>query len=344
MIFRYLTLLIVAYCCVIPCNLHAQTIKSNIVFEDNFEQINRIPDIEKWSLCGNNTSNWAKYLSESNDQAFIENGTLIITAEKVGGVYKTGGIQTKGKFDFKHGKVEVNAKLIMAKGAWPAIWMMPTDGTGGWPTCGEIDIMEQLNHDSYIYQTIHNHYKNDLGFTTPMPTKTAYYNVNEFNTYAIDWSDEKIIFSVNGIVSFTYPNLHLTNEETMKQWPYNKPFYLILNCALGGAGTWPGIITDSELPARMVVDWVKVTQEEFTDVEQGTTLPLQISMNNGKLKILNSVNDSQMKIFNTDGQLLHSFTLNGLNCSLNLPLPDKLLIVQIGNPNGIRDTFKIFNN
>ena len=47
----------------------------------------------------------------------------------------------------------------------------------------------------------------------------------------------------------------------MKQWPYNKPFYLILNCALGGAGTWPGIITDSELPARMVVDWVKVTQE-----------------------------------------------------------------------------------
>jgi beta-glucanase (GH16 family) len=326
-------------------SLKAENLKYKVIFEDNFEQTDRIPNSTKWSLCPNKTAAWAKYLSSSYDQAYVENGKLILKAEKVSGIYKTGGIQTKGKFDFTYGKVEVNARFITAKGAWPAIWMMPTDRTGEWPTCGEIDIMEQLNHDNYVYQTIHNHYKNDLGFTTPTPTKTISYNVNQFNTYAIEWSSEKIVFSVNGIVSFTYPNLHLTDEVIKKQWPYNKSFYLILNCALGGAGTWPGVITDSELPASMEVDWVKVSQEEITGiVQETTTTPTLVSIKDGKLRILNSVTNSQLKIFNASGQLVQSNTISNTNCSLSIKPSTEVFIVQIEQPCGTKKTFKISNN
>ena len=324
--------------------LQAENSQIRVIFEDNFDQQSSIPDISKWSLCPSNNASWAKYLSMSNDQAYIQNGLLILKAEKVNGVYKTGGIQTKGKVDFLYGKIEVNAKFISAKGAWPAIWMMPTNQSAGWPACGEIDIMEQLNHDNIVYQTIHNKYKNVLEFTDPVPTKTHYYNVNEFNTYSIEWSAESIVFSVNGMTTFSYPNLHLPDEATKGQWPYNKSFYLILNCALGGAGTWPGVITDSELPATMQVDWVKVTQEVSTKIDEVATSDTQVSIKNGQLTILNSKNKDKISVFNSNGQLILSKVLNDVNSSVSVDQSYKVLFVQIDEQNGIKHFCKVINN
>lgn len=235
-----------------------------IVFEDDFDQPGPIPDTTKWVLCPPQTSNWNRYMSESYDQAYVFDSKLILLAENVDGIYKTGGVQTLGKFEFQYGKVEVNARFTQtAQGGWAAIWMMPKASTpiyNGWPACGEIDIMEQLNHDGYVYQTIHSHYKNTLGITSPSPSTTATINVGEFNTYGLEWTEDSLIFSVNGNTTLTYPNLKLENEDTQKQWPFCSPYYLILNQALGGNGTWPGPITDSQLPAKMEVDWVRVTQ------------------------------------------------------------------------------------
>lgn len=234
---------------------------SNVIFEDNFDQEGRIPDETKWSLCPRQTPPWAKYLSESYDQAYVENGRLVIRAEKIGTTYKTGGIQTLGKFDFTYGKVEVCAKFTKtAKGGWPAIWMMPSSSEQEWPRGGEIDIMEQLNHDTYVYHTIHSHYKNDLGNQTPNPTATSKYTKDAFNVYAVEWTPESLTFSVNGKTNLVYPNLHLEDESEKRQWPFNQNFYLILNYALGGPDTWPGYITDSQLPAMMEIDWVKITK------------------------------------------------------------------------------------
>lgn len=233
---------------------------SAIIFEDDFDQEGRIPDETKWSLCPRQTPPWAKYLSESYDQAYVENGRLILKAEKINGEYKTGGIQTLGKVDFLYGKVEVCAKFAKtAQGGWPAIWMMPSNSLE-WPKGGEIDIMEQLNHDDYVYHTIHSHYKNDLGNQTPNPTATSKYNKDAFNIYAVEWTSETLTFSVNGKIVLVYPNLHLEDEAEKLQWPYTKKFYLILNYALGGPDTWPGPITDSQLSATMEIDWVKVTK------------------------------------------------------------------------------------
>lgn len=235
-----------------------------IVFWDDFDQTDSIPDISKWSLCPPQTSAWNRYMSNSYDQAYVSDGKLVLLGEKVGGTYKTGGVQSAGKFDFQYGKVEVNARFTeTAQGGWAAIWMMPKSSTpiyNGWPACGEIDIMEQLNHDGYVYQTIHSHYKNTLGYNNPTPTITAPINVGAFNTYGVEWTEESLVFSVNGVTTLTYPNLNLEDEDTKKQWPFCSPYYLILNQAVGGSGTWPGPITDTQLPAKMEVDWVRVTQ------------------------------------------------------------------------------------
>lgn len=235
---------------------------STLVFEDNFEQFNSIPDTSKWVLCPKDTPAWARYLSESYNQAYVENGNLVLVGEKIDGQYRTGGVQTQGKFEFQYGKVEVRARFTKsAKGGWPAIWMMPSvPKYQSWPACGEIDIMEQLNHDAIVHQTIHSHYKNTLNLYLPVPSMISFYSKGQYNTYAVEWTPDYLLFSVNGRSRLKYPNWRLSDEQTKKQWPFDAPFYIILNYALGGEGTWPGVINDSELPAKMEIDWVKVYQ------------------------------------------------------------------------------------
>lgn len=233
-----------------------------VIFEDDFIQSAKIPDPTYWTLCKKGGSTWSRNLSESYDQSFVEDGKLVLVAEIINGEYQTGGIHSKGKFDFKYGKVEISAKLVRtAKGGFPALWMMPDKSVyGGNPKSGEIDIMEQLNNDTLVYQTIHNHYRTTLGNSDPQPYVKVGYNVNEFNVYGMIWDEEKIVFTVNGQETLTYPNLHLADEEEKIQWPFNHEFYMILNYSLGGDDSWVGNIVDEELPTRMEIDWVKVTQ------------------------------------------------------------------------------------
>lgn len=237
---------------------------NQVIFEDNFDQTDGVPDTAKWTLCTKSGADWGRYLSESYDQAYVKDGKLVLVGEKIDGEYKVGGIETLGKVDFKYGRVEVCAKFTKsAQGGWPAIWMMPSAPIypGGWPDCGEIDIMEKLNHEIIIHHTIHSHYKNTLNMYLPVPSMIAFYKQNEYNVYAVDWTPDALVFSVNGVNKLTYPNKYLSDENVKHQWPFQAPFYIILNQALGGPGTWPGDINDSELPAIMEIDWVKVTQK-----------------------------------------------------------------------------------
>lgn len=245
-----------------PAGIEPGEPDGKVIFEEHFNRDGE-PDEASWSLCPRGSSTWSRYMSGSYDQAFVKDGKLVLQAERADNTYKTGGVQTVGKVEFLYGKVEVCARFTKtAQGGFPAIWMMPANADGlGWPACGEIDIMEQLNHDKFVHHTIHSRYKNDLGNNTPNPTATSPYNVNAFNVYGVEWTSEYLNFTVNGQVALTYPNLHLPDEATVKQWPFNRPFYLILNFAVGGPGTWPGDITDSQLPAYMEVDWVRVVQK-----------------------------------------------------------------------------------
>ncbi|MCF2709760.1 RICIN domain-containing protein [Bacteroides pyogenes] len=259
--------------------------QSLVIFEDDFEQTGRIPDTTKWSLCPRIEPAWGKHLSESYDQAFVENGNLVLLAEKKEGEYKAGGIQTLGKFDFQYGKVEVCARFTKtAQGGWPAIWMMPSIhryAGSSWPACGEIDIMEQLNHQSIVHQTIHSHYKNTLHFYLPVPAMISSYKRDEYNVYGLEWTPDYLIFSINGQSKLKYPNMHFASEPSKKQWPFNAPFYLILNYALGGPDTWPGEIKDADLPAKMEIDWVRIYSHTLSEhhITSGDTYNILTALN-----------------------------------------------------------------
>jgi len=133
-----------------------------LIFEDNFS--NNQLDLTKWSndIGGNGFGNkeWQYYTDRTNN-VFIDSNQLVLKAIKEDYEhlhFTSGKIWTKGKFNFTYGKIEVRAKLPIGNGMWPAIWMMPEDKSihGGWPSCGEIDIMEQIGHEpNKVYGTIH---------------------------------------------------------------------------------------------------------------------------------------------------------------------------------------------
>lgn len=235
---------------------------SEIIFEDDFDSADGIPDPEKWVLCKKSESNWARYLSESYSQAFTKDGSLFLYGEMVDGEYKTGAIETRGKFEFEHGKVECRARFVrMPAGGHTGIWMMPAPPALQWPKSGEIDIMEHLNKDNIIYETVHSWYADDMGHKDdPKAQAQVAIDREDWNIYGVEWTADKITYTVNGKNYLEYPNLHLDGEEGSYQWPFNHPFYLILSQSLGGEGTWAGPISDSELPAVFEIDWIRVTQ------------------------------------------------------------------------------------
>ena len=238
-----------------------------VIFEDDFEGSSSIPDESKWVLCEKGTATWARYLSESYDQAYQKDGSLYLIGEMVDGEYKTGAIETRGKFDFTYGKVECRARFVRRpQGNHTGIWMMPAPPAEQWPKSGEIDIMEHLNNQDVIYETIHSWYSDDMGHKDD-PKSQAEVTVNneDWNVYGLIWTSETITYLVNGEKHLEYPNLNLDGENAQWQWPFDHPFYLILSQSLGGKGTWEGEIDDSELPAIFEIDWIKVMKDASSE-------------------------------------------------------------------------------
>lgn len=238
-----------------------------LVFDDDFDGSSSQPDTTKWVLCEKGDKTWNRYMSESYDQAYVENGSLYLIGEKVGDAYLTGGIETRGKYEFQYGKVECRARFLRRpQGNHTGIWMMPAPPAEQWPKSGEIDIMEHLNDESIVYQTIHNWYADDMGHSdNPKAQGTASVNKDDWNVYGVIWNADSITYTINGEKYLSYPNLKLSGEDAQWQWPFNHPFYLILSQSLGGEGTWEGPIDNSELPAEFEIDYVKVWQLEDAD-------------------------------------------------------------------------------
>ncbi len=237
----------------------SQTPGWKLTWSDEFST-NGKPDPAKWSFSGRGTANWKCYCTDDTATAFVKDGFLylngILSANSTDtATYNTGCIQTKGKFSFKYGKLEVRAKLSQGQGSWPAIWLLGEDGA--WPNNGEIDVMEHLNFDTIFYQTMHSYFIDKLNHKhDPKYFTTASFKVNDFNVYGMEWYPDRIDLFVNGHKTFSYPKIQ--NDTTGKQWPFDQPFYIILDQALGG--NWPGPVNKKDLPQQMIVDWVRVYQ------------------------------------------------------------------------------------
>ncbi len=231
-----------------------------LVWWDDFDDSGYI-DSTKWSFSKRGNPAWKRFLAADTAFAQKENGLLKLKMDRKmfspdSSTYQSVGIESAGKFSFQYGKVEVKAKFNKGKGSWPAIWMMPEDPVayGDWPGSGEIDIMEHVNEENVVHQTIHNASVTDAEGGSKA-THQSVYKADDFNTYGMEWTPDYIRFFLNGEIQYTY---HREGNGNSYQWPFDKPFYIILNQS-GGAG-WPGNITDSDLPFILEIDYVRVFQ------------------------------------------------------------------------------------
>ena len=202
---------------------------------------------------------WKKNISARPDLVELKNGQLhlygIRNDDRSSDPRSVlcGGVTTRGLFNMKYGKIEVRAKLEAQKGAWPAIWLMPQTSAYTWPMCGEIDVIERLNFDPFVYQTVHSGWtaKNK---SKPLSSGKGKIKADEWNVYAMEWTPTKIVWRVNGSQTHSYPKI----SDEQDRWPWTVPFYLMIDMQLGGS--WVGSVDESTLPVAMHVDWVKFYQ------------------------------------------------------------------------------------
>lgn len=189
----------------------------------------------------------------------MEEGNLIITAIKEdykGSAYTSASINTKGKFEFTGGRIEVKAKLPAGRGVWPAIWTLGTNiNQVGWPACGEIDIMEFVGYEPHmIYANVHtkdyNHNKgNGRGGSIKYDKPWA-----GFHIYVVEWFDNRMDFYFDDQLYYSCTK----KGEGQGEWPFEAPQYLLINLAIGGG--WGGKmgIDDSIFPVEYRIDYVRI--------------------------------------------------------------------------------------
>jgi beta-glucanase (GH16 family) len=209
-------------------------------------------DGSKWNIDNGNpgVNNEKEYYQSAN--VAVTGGNLVITArnQNVGGQpYTSGKLETFGKFSAQYGRIEASIKVPQFQGSWPAFWMLGTNiGSAGWPQCGEIDILEQVNTSNTIYGTIHwfNNGNTQYGGNTAT-------NANAYHLYAVQWDNQSITWWVDNTL---YATANIANNIN-NTGAFQNPFYIILNMAV--AGDFPGqTVNTGALPANMYVDYVRV--------------------------------------------------------------------------------------
>ncbi|MCB9219645.1 MAG: glycoside hydrolase family 16 protein [Ignavibacteriales bacterium] len=238
-----------------------------LVWNDEFD--NSAIDLNKWEHevnANGGGNNELQYYTARPENSFVKEGNLHLVAlqeeytdDGETRYYTSARMRTATKGDWTYVRVDVKAKLPYGQGLWPAIWMLPTDWQyGGWPASGEIDIMEHVGYDpGRIHGSIHTEAYNHRIGTQKSGTKVIPDANTEFHIYSIEWTEEKIIFLIDGEIYFTFGNDKQGKYET---WPFDKRFHLLLNVAVGG--DWPGNPTTQTIfPKEMVVDYVRVYEK-----------------------------------------------------------------------------------
>lgn len=250
------TISALALCFLAYSPLNAQQPDYKLVWKENFR--GRSINEKYWSKIPRGGSDWNRHMSAHPSLYEVRRGTARLYGKVNEGIapedtarYITGGIFTKGKKTLTYGKVEIKARLQGARGAWPAIWMLPENGK--WPDGGEIDIMERLNHDSIAYQTVHSYYTFVLKEKkNPRPGGIGRIDPDDYNVYAVEILPDSIVFSINGRHTLTYPRIETDKKG---QYPFGTPYYLLIDMQI--EGSWVGKANPAEYPVRMEVDWVK---------------------------------------------------------------------------------------
>lgn len=239
-----------------------------LVWSDEFNGIGA-PDPAKWSYdLGSNGwgNNEIQNYTNSYQNARQENGFLIIDALKSGNSWTSARLLTNNKLEIKYGRVVFRAKLPVGSGTWPALWMLGENfATKGWPACGEIDVMEHVGKDpGWVQCALHTPSSYGGGMVNFKKKFVSTAN-SEFHTYQVNWTYEKIEFSIDSVLYYTYK----PTVRNLSTWPFDLPFFLIMNIAMGGnmgsdpqyeTGGLKNGVDPALTSARMMIDYVRVYQ------------------------------------------------------------------------------------
>ncbi len=230
-------------------------------------------DGTKWVMeVGNGSNGWGNhereyYTSATKNASMDGAGNLVITAhqEQLGNKYRcwygvcqytSARLKTQGKFEQAYGRFEARIKLPYGQGIWPAFWMLGNNiQTAGWPTCGEVDIMENIGREpSTVHGTIHGPgYSGASGIGAPYTLASGAFK-DDFHVFAVEWEPNQIRWYVDGQLYQTRTPADLPAGSA---WVFDHPFFMILNLAVGGY--WPGDPDATTVfPQKMYVDYVRV--------------------------------------------------------------------------------------
>jgi beta-glucanase (GH16 family) len=239
-----------------------------LVWSDEFDGPDgSAPDPTKWGydLGGNGWGNneWETYTNRTQN-AQVTAGNLVITAANevytgADGItrnYTSARLISKGKFSQAYGRMEARIRIPYGQGIWPAFWMLGDNiGTVGWPTCGEIDIMENVGKEpGTVHGTVHG-----PGYSGANGIGAAYSLVSgrfadDFHIFALEWELNTLRFYVDGQL---YKTTTASDIPTGTTWVFDHSFFFILNVAVGGG--WPGYPDGTTtFPQTMQVDYVRV--------------------------------------------------------------------------------------
>jgi beta-glucanase (GH16 family) len=287
--------------------------------------------------------------------SFLNNGSLNIVAKREtftdqGQTKQFTSARLNSKFAFKHGRVEVRAKMPTGFGTWPAIWMLgkniiepgsfwtSTNGTVNWPACGEIDIMEHWGtNQNYVQSALHT--PSSFGSTINKGGQIISTVSSQFHIYTLEWTAERMIFSVDNVVHYIY-NPQVKNATT---WPFNEEQYFVLNIAIEPS------IAANFMQSTMEVDYIRVYQETLLSTQEKNNLNDIILYPNPvtdelTLQISNQLIGIEAKIYSILGQEVDVFFLNEIKNSKDIShFQQGIYFVKLENDTGIK-TFKIVKN
>ena len=290
---------------------------------------------------------WKRYTAQTTEgqlkTGWIEDGKLVLRcvknnfdAEVDGNGNKlemiSGAVETANKVTFTYGKVEGRLKTTAHSGNFPAFWMMPnTDTYGGWPSSGEIDIFEQINNEDKSYHTIHTHWANGagdggLGHTSPAKGGTSVTTTGEYHVYGMEWTENLLKWFVDGKQVFSYAKS--TDQDAIKnlQWPFDKPFYLILNQSVGN-GSWAAN-RDLNFTYETKFDWVRVYQKADGDLITGINTAKEVTLDYyvtpGQIRLV-APYSTKVTIVDLQGRTLFAQAVQG---NKNVHVPSGVYLVN----------------
>lgn len=248
--------------------------KYELVWEDGFN--GTALDTSKWSAVyhGDVDNNELQFYTDRPENIEVSGGMLRLTARRETftgrgpwmnqartSEYTSGKVESLSKAEFQYGRIEARIRMPRGEGTWPAFWMLGSnlfDPGVGWPKSGEIDIMEHANVQDTYTAAIHTEaYNHTIGTQKVGGIPISTYDT-QFHVYGVEWTADKLEFYLDDTVFFTARKSELGDSQA--QWPFDQPFWLILNLAVGGP--YGGDPSNGDYPYTMEVDWVRVYQDQ----------------------------------------------------------------------------------